>query len=413
MRIVSIITACLVVVALYLMIAERERVLEFAGREPPAPETAPVPEQAAAGPDAAPEDLRVSVVALHSLAQPVEDIVLVRGRTEAARMVEARAETSGRVNSAPLRKGAFVSEGQPVCTIDAGTRLAALAQAEAQLAEANARLPEAQARLSEAQALLSEAEINDRAAVRLNQEGYASETRVASTAAGVSSRKAGVESANSGLDAARAAISVAQAARAVAQQEIARLTIAAPFSGLLESDSAELGALLQPGSLCATVIQLDPIKLVGFVPETEVEKVSVGARAGARLATGRPVEGRVTFLSRSADAATRTFRVEVEIANPDLTIRDGQTVEMIIASGSTPAHLMPQSALTLDDDGRIGVRLIDADSRATFRPVTVMRDTVDGVWLTGLPEAADVIIIGQEYVTDGVPVRARFEEAAE
>ena len=44
----------------------------------------------------------------------------------------------------------------------------------------------------------------------------------------------------------------------------------APFAGLLETDTAELGALLQTGSPCATIIQLDPIKFVGFVPEAEL-----------------------------------------------------------------------------------------------------------------------------------------------
>jgi multidrug efflux system membrane fusion protein len=45
-------------------------------------------------------------------------------------------------------------------------------------------------------------------------------------------------------------------------------------------------------------------------------------------------------------------------------------------------------------------------------PVGLLRDTVDGVWLTGLPEALDVIVLGQEYVTDGVPVAATFREEA-
>jgi multidrug efflux system membrane fusion protein len=35
---------------------------------------------------------------------------------------------------------------------------------------------------------------------------------------------------------------------------------------------------------------------------------------------------------------------------------------------------------------------------------------VKGVWLTGLPEETNVIIIGQEYVTDGVKVQQVFQE---
>ncbi|MHC0054963.1 efflux RND transporter periplasmic adaptor subunit [Actibacterium sp. D379-3] len=408
MRIISVLTALLVTVALYLMVMERDRVLSFAGR--PAPPRATQPPAAADQP--APEDpaLRpVSVVALHSAARPVDDVVTVRGRTEAARQVEIRAETSGRVISAPLRKGAFVTEGQPLCQIDPGTRAASLAEAEARLLQARASLPEAEARLTEARAVLAEAEINDNAAARLQEQGFASQSRAAATAAAVSSARAGVESARAAQDGARAGISAAQAAVAAAQKEIERLTIAAPFAGVLETDSAELGTLLQPGSLCAEVLQLDPIKLVGFLPETEVDKIAPGTDAAARLATGAEVAGRVSFLGRSADPATRTFRVEVEIANPDLTIRDGQTVEMALSSGDIQAHLLPLSALTLDDSGQLGVRLVAAGNTALFVPVAVLRDTVGGIWVTGLPDNADVIVIGQEFVIDGVPVRPVFD----
>ncbi len=55
------------------------------------------------------------------------------------------------------------------------------------------------------------------------------------------------------------------------------------------------------------------------------------------------------------------------MANADLSIRDGQTAEMMIATEGTPAHLLPASALTLDDDGRLGLRIVDADSRAAIR----------------------------------------------
>jgi multidrug efflux system membrane fusion protein len=132
--------------------------------------------------------------------------------------------------------------------------------------------------------------------------------------------------------------------------------------------------------------------------------------SGARLVDGREVAGEVTFVSRRADPVTRTFRVELEVDNADLSIRDGQTAEIAISSEGAPAHLLPQSALTLNDDGQLGVRTVDGNSQALFMPVKLLRDTREGVWLTGLPETVDVILLGQEYVTDGVPVTASFEE---
>ncbi|MBS8227869.1 efflux RND transporter periplasmic adaptor subunit [Vannielia litorea] len=414
MRLFSILIALCVAAVLYLVVMQRDVLLSFAGggTEPEAPvaEAEEAPRTVEEDGTGAGEARVVSVMAIDSVAREVDSAVVTRGRTEAARQVIVRAETSGQVISEPLRKGAFVEAGQMLCEIDPGTRETQVAQAEAQLASARASLPEAQARVAEARAALEEAQINNRAASQLSEGGFASETRVASTRAAVSSAEAALEAAQSGVEGAKSQVQTAEAAVAAAQKEIERLTITAPFSGLLESDSAELGVLLQAGSDCATILQLDPIKLVGFIPETEVGRVETGAQAGARLATGEEVTGQVTFLSRSADSSTRTFRVEVQVPNPDLAIRDGQTVEIAISAEGANAHLLPQSALTLDDDGALGVRWVDEENKARFAPVSVLRDTVDGIWVTGLPEEARVITRGQEYVVEGVPVKVTLEE---
>jgi multidrug efflux system membrane fusion protein len=181
----------------------------------------------------------------------------------------------------------------------------------------------------------------------------------------------------------------------------------------LESDTAELGSLLQPGGLCATVIQLDTIKLVGFVPEIAINHVQMGALASARLINGLNVHGEVTFISRSADKLTRTFQVEVTVPNTDLKISDGQTADIKITAQGSLAHLLPGSSLTLNDAGTLGVRVLAAENIVQFMPVTLIRDTMQGVWVSGLPPQSNVIVVGQEFVTDGVHVTPTFTEAAQ
>lgn len=413
MRIVPMLTAVVVTASLYMVVIQRDDLMAFARGEEPADAaqagsdtaTAAEPELAQA------EDSRVGVVALQSKARTIGSAVILRGQTQAIRQVEVRAETTSTVISEPLRKGAQVKAGDLLCQLDPGTRPAMLLEAKARLSEARARVPESEARLEEAHALLKEARINLTAASKLSEGGYASETRLASAEAAERSAVAGIATAQSGLETTRAGIESAAAAVASAQKEIDRLAVTAPFDGLLESDTAELGSLLQPGSLCGTVIQLDTIKLVGFVPEAEVNKVSLGADAGAELATGQRVQGKVTFLSRSADPNTRTFEVEITVPNPDLNIRDGQTADIAISSAGRLAHKVPQSALTLNNEGRLGVRVVGSDSTVVFYPVQMLRDEADGVWLGGLPETADVIVVGQDFVTEGVAVAATYRES--
>ncbi|MEO0991134.1 MAG: efflux RND transporter periplasmic adaptor subunit, partial [Pseudomonadota bacterium] len=356
------------------------------------------------------------------------------------RRVNVMAETSGLIVSEPIKKGAEVEAGQVLCEIQPGSRLVALEEARARLAEAGAMLPEAEAgvpaasaaldeakaRLLEAKARLLEAEINERAAVRLIEGGFASETRVAAAEAALEAARAGVVAAESGVknaesgiasasaavESARAQQQSAEASVTSAQTEIDKLLIQAPFDGRLETDTAELGELLQPGALCATLIHLDPIRLVGFIPETAVSRVELGAMASARLVSGQTVEGSVTFIARSADPATRTFRTEITVDNPDGTIREGQTVEIRVDAPGAVAHLLPPSALTLDDAGALGIRIAE-EGLARFIPVAILRDTPNGVWVAGLPESADVIVVGQEFVTDGVPLAVTLREVTQ
>lgn len=433
MRLIPLITAILVTAFLYLAVFERDTLLAFArgdladraetqtaAQTPAQTRTDPATGNATGsenGSENAPATAivpkRIRVVVLRSEAQTVDSAVVLRGQTQAARQVEVRSETSATVISEPLRKGAFVQRGDLLCQLDPGSREANLAEARARLSEAKSRVPESEAKLIEAKARLQEALINNNAAVELAKGGYASETRLISTQASVATAEAGIKSAEAGLEATRAGIEAAAAAVDGATREIERLTISAPFEGLLESDAAELGSLMQPGALCATVIQLDPINLVGYVPETEVNRVKVGAMAGAELANGLRVQGQVTFLSRAADPTTRTFEVEISVPNPDLKIRGGQTAAILISADGEQAHRLPQSALTLNNDGQLGVRLVDGDDVVQFSPVKLVRDDIDGIWVSGLPQMADVIVVGQEFVTTGVKVTPTYREATQ
>jgi multidrug efflux system membrane fusion protein len=357
MRPLPLVTALIVAGVLYLALIQRDAVLAALGVRP-----TEAAEQLVEAP------VEMSVVALRSRAREIDRDVVLRGETEATRMVAVRAETSGRVVSEPLRKGADVSGGDVLCEIDPGTRIAELEQARA---------------------ALSEAEINHRAATELRERGFAPETREAAT---------------------RAAIQAARAAVERATTEIERLTMEAPFEGILETDTAELGALLQPGSVCATIIELDPLRGVGYAAETQVGRIVPGAAATLRLIDGTELRGEVAFVSRSADPETRTFRVDITVPNPDLATRAGQTALISIAAPGDAAHLLPGSALTLDDTGTLGVRTVDDDGRVGFAPVEVLRDTGSGMLVGGLPGRADVIVTGQEFVIDGQTVKVVYRE---
>jgi multidrug efflux system membrane fusion protein len=300
----------------------------------------------------------VPVMVLDSRARPTVDHLVLRGRTVAVRNVSVTAETAGLVISQPLRKGATVAEGDVLCRLDSGARPALLLEAEARLAEA-----------------LVEAE----AATTLSLKGFASETT---------------------RTARQAQLEAAQAQVNLVKLDIDRLVIRAPFDGLLETDTAEIGSRLGPGDTCATVIDLSAVKVSGYVSEQEVDQIELGQDAIARLINGRTITGTITFISRVSDPETRTYQVEAILPNDDGSIRDGMTAELRIDLPAVVAHKIPQSALTLDDDGRLGVRLA-IDGEARFVEIRMISEAIDGVWVTGLPDSASIIVVGQEFVRDG------------
>ena len=373
MRPISLIAALLIAAALFYWFELRHPAADEApgssaragtGAETVAAETVAAAGAATEPPAAAEgEDAPVPVMVLQSAAEETSARVVLRGRTEARREVEVAAETTGRVISEPLRHGAVVRAGQVLCRLDPGIRDAELAEAEAALAEAEAEAS---------------------AATKLEAKGYAAETALRA-------RQAQLRAAQARLDRVR--------------MDIDQLEIAAPFDGVLESDTAELGALLVPGSVCAEVVDLSEVKIEAYVSEQEVDALRLGQPAEARLINGVTATGEITFVSRMADDETRTYLVEVTLPNPGRAIRAGMTAELTVALPPQTAHLVPQSALTLDDDGRLGVRIAD-DGVARFRPVAILRDVPEGVWITGAPDRADIIVMGQEFVRDGRRVAA-------
>lgn len=315
---------------------------------------------------------RVRVNRFTSQPQPAE--ITVRGRTEANRRVQVRARTSGIVEDIPLREGDRVSDGALLCQLDVGVRMTEMAQEKA---------------------ALESAEIEFKAADELAQQNFGSRTKRASEKAK--------------LDAARASVERME-------WEIGYTAIKAPISGILEVQAAELGSFLQVGGHCATIVDLDPLLVVVHVGQSDIAAIRKGMMATAHLITGQAVEGKVAFVAPAADETTRTFRVEVEVENADFDLREGVTSQVRFALEPTPAHKLPSSALTLNDDGQIGVRTIDASDTVHFKPVAILGDGRDGIWVAGLPDEVDIITVGQDYVLEGQkvdPVRAQPEVAAQ
>jgi len=208
------------------------------------------------------------------------------------------------------------------------------------------------------------------------------------------------------LIALEAAVAAARAALAAAQAEADRSVIRSPIAGLIETVPVQIGQAIQPGAEIATIVDPDPMLAVGAVSERERGNVRVDQPVSVRFIDGATKTGTVSYVGVSADKATRTYPVQARMENRDAAVGDGVTCEMMVETAPIEAVSVPRSALIFDDEGGLGIRVVDAESRARFLPVTIVDDGLDSVWVTGVSGPTRVIVVGQDFVKDGDQVEA-------
>jgi len=302
---------------------------------------------------------RFSVEARKFVARPRQTSLVVRGRTQVERQVSVLARTTGIVEQADFGAGDVVKAGDLLCRLD---------------------LRDSKARLAQAKARLASRQRDYEAARKLFRKKFASAAKMASD---------------------RASFDAALAAVEQIELEISYTNITAPINGIVTSFQGKKGQFLQAGNPCAVISVFDPILVVVQVGERNIGKISKNQQATARLVTGAEISGKVRKISPTADVATRTFKVEILVPNPDNSLRDGVTAEVTLPLQPVKAHLIPSGIIGLDDDGQIGVRTITGGDTVKFLPVNLIGQTRQGTWVQGLPDQVTIITVGQDYVLSG------------
>lgn len=317
-----------------------------------------------AGQSAEPEAVapRVQVQLTH--AEPVTRTLTIYGRTAPARTVGLKAETSGRVVAVGAARGARVAAGSLIVRLDDRDR---------------------REQLEQARALLRQRELEYEGQLKLRPEGYIPEAKLAEG-------KALLESARAELRR--------------AELDLEHVEIRAPFVGALLERAVEVGDYLSDGDPVATFIDETSLVVVGSVAEQHVAGLQRASPGLARLATGQVVTGTLRYVAPVAEMATRSFQVELELANPRGELPAGVTAEIELPVGTVRAHRVSPALLSLDDAGRLGIKTVDETGRVEFHDADIARTSSDGVWIAGLPDPARIITVGQGFVRQGQLVEA-------
>ncbi|SEQ39688.1 membrane fusion protein, multidrug efflux system [Loktanella sp. DSM 29012] len=304
----------------------------------------------------------VAVAVTPSVAETVTQFFQAEGQALPDRDTMLVAETSGDIAEVLVRKGQDVSAGDVIARFDPSNSDADTNRAAEQLASAQREFDNAQ---------------------QLLDRGVATTDRVTD---------------------ARAALAAAQAQVTAAEQAANALAITAPFDGRIETLDLDAGEFVTAGTAVGRLVDIRPLTVAIQVPQQSLTRLTVGQSATVRFITGEEREGTLTFVGTSAAAETRTFLAEVEIANDDGAIPAGISAEVSIPTGDVTAHFLSASVVSLDTDGTLGVKTVAKDDTVAFYPIEVVSAQIDGIWVTGLPDDAAVITVGQGFVNAGETV---------
>jgi RND family efflux transporter MFP subunit len=251
--------------------------------------------------------------------QPTEwsPSVEIDGTLVAARSAELGFEAPGRLARVSVKVGDSVKPGALLATLDTG--------------EIAAQLKAAQAQLRAAEAQLTLATDQEHRTASMVQSGSVAE------ATGVQSTQQKAL-ATAQLDAARAQVSLSQVA-------LGNHRLVAPFAGSVIRAPDGVGGVVSPGTALFEIADLSSLKLRGTLGEHDATLVEPGAKISIDAERGS-VEGTVSVVLGSVDAATRRVRLEADIQNNDKKLRAGSFVRGVVrAASAIPVLKLPHDVL--------------------------------------------------------------------
>ena len=112
--------------------------------------------------------------------------------------------------------------------------------------------------------------------------------------------------------------------------DIENTKINSPFIGIINNSYVEIGDYVRPGNVLFSVVDLNPIRIQGYLSEIDINNVKVGTKAVVTNSNSITKTGEITFISPTAETATRTFEIIIEANNDDLLFKSGITATISI-----------------------------------------------------------------------------------
>ena len=339
----------------------------------------------------------------------IDQSIELQGQTIYNKKIDVKSETTGNIVKINFNRGNNVNKNSELIKISMENRIELLNSRKKDLERLNKELKLNEKNknnlLSQNKELIKLYEIEYASAKQLIDKGLSSKSKLSLASFNLANAKADQKDIEikfeSQLSNIESQIANVKSDLKNIELDIENTNITAPFDGIISEKIVEISEFITPGNILFTIIDLNPIKVQGYLSEYDVNKVQIGTKTIIENSNGVKKNGKITFISPSAETSTRTFEITIEADNSDLSFKSGITTKIIIEGSELKAHKIPPAILTLLDDGTVGVKAVDNEDKVTFYPTKTIKDTIDGMWVSGLPEKVNLIVSGQEYISIG------------
>jgi multidrug efflux system membrane fusion protein len=356
----------------------------------------------------------VSAVSVQN--ETINRTIRANGVSEAAFDVTVSSKIDGNIIRIPATEGSEIKQGDVLVVLDKGTLPEQIAAAKAELNAAEKSYDAAQKQskgtlkeeLAAARANLVVTEKRLSIANELAKENFTAPVELAQLKADYENARvqlAKIEMAqnySSELEVAQnmARVEAARASLAALETQLEDSTIRSPVSGLLETLHVEKGERMRRDAAAATILGMDTLSVIVAVPQNDIAQISVGDMVDVKIAGAGTNRGKVTKIASRSNQATRTFDVEVSVQNKDRKLRGGVTVEATIDVGTIAAFGLSPAHLSVSSDGSLFAK-ISVDGIVQKIDVNMVRSGGEKVFVSGLPDGAIVLTVGQAFVEAG------------
>lgn len=213
------------------------------------------------------------------------------------------------------------------------------------------------------------------------------------------------------FDGAKTEYEVAQANFTAAEKLV---DIRTPISGTVTSVNASVGDYLLPGQKVATVADISRLRMNLGISGSDIKYFKVGADVNVSVGTSENLSGggQVATVARSADPVTRTFQVEIAVANESGQLKPGMFAESEITVAKFENIIIIPRDAAVNRENRNYVYIINGD-RVVAREVVLGAEFNGSVEIKqGLNPGDTLVTVGQDYLDDGFLVKlVRFVDA--